>query len=179
MLTQKELKQWLQYSPLVGTFEWIKKGRRVQLLSLAGAVDRKSGYITIGLRGKTYRAHHLAWLYMTGELPTMDIDHKDGDKTNNAFSNLRLATKSQNCWNSKNFCTSSSGIKGVLYDKNAKKWRAVLSIYNKKVHIGLFKTKEEAEEAVKAKREEMHGDFANHGVHKYVLEDMDGDVITS
>lgn len=179
MVTQQELKKWLHYSPIVGTFEWIRKGRRIQLYSLAGAVDHKSGYVTIGFKGKIYRAHTLAWLYMTGEWPSMDIDHRDGDKTNNAFANLRLATKSQNSWNARTVCTSSTGIKGVLYDKKIKKWRAVLSAYGKKVHVGLFKTAEEAAEAVRVRREELHGEFANHGVHKYVLEDMDGDVITS
>lgn len=179
MITQKELKQWLYYSPTVGTFEWIKRGRGVQVNCLAGRVCPKSGYINVRLQRKTYRAHVLAWLYMTGSWPEMELDHKDGDKTNNAFCNLRLATKSQNRWNAQNFRTSSSGVKGVTYMPKAKKWRAVVGINNEKVNIGLFKTMEEAEQAVRIKREELHGEFANHGVHKYILEEMEGDVITS
>ena len=175
MISQTELKKWLCYSPLAGVFEWRRSGRGIRAGSLAGAVCKDTSYIQVNLRGKQYRAHHLAWLYMTGKWPECDIDHRDGDRTNNAFSNLREATKSQNQWNAKLSKTSTSGVKGVNFDRPTGKWRATVGIDDKKVHVGLFKTKEEAEEAVKLKRAELHGEFANHGVHGYELEELENE----
>lgn len=172
MITQKELKHWLSYSPIVGVFEWRRPGHRIRAGALAGCVDMATGYVVIRVRGKSYRAHHLAWLYMTGEWPEMDVDHKDGDRNNNAFSNLRLATKEQNQWNKKAL-SGSPGVKGVTWMKAVGKWRGMVGIGGRKIHVGLFKTISEAEAAVKAKREELHGEFANHGIHGFELEELE------
>lgn len=171
MITQKELKHWLSYSPIVGVFEWRRRGHRVRPGMLAGCCDLATGYVVIRLRGKTYRAHHLAWLYMTGEWPPMDVDHKDGDRNNNAFANLRLATKAENQWNKK-ASTGSSGVKGVNWDKALGKWRGTVGVGGKKVHVGVFSQLEEAQAAVIAKRKELHGEFANNGLHGYELEEL-------
>lgn len=172
MITQKELKHWLSYSPIVGVFEWRRPGHNIRAGALAGAVCRATGYVQISVRGGHYLAHQLAWLYVTGEWPTMDIDHKDGDRSNNAFSNLRLATKGQNQWNKKAL-PGSSGVKGVSWVKAVGKWRGMVGIGGKRIHVGLFKTLIEAEAAVKAKREELHGEFANHGIHGYEKEELE------
>jgi hypothetical protein len=177
VITQKQLKSKLSYSPIVGVFEWRTAGRRITQGGLAGGVCRDSGYVVIGVMGKNYLAHHLAWLYMTGDWPEMDIDHKDGDRSNNAFSNLRLATKRQNQWNKAISPLNSSGEKGVSFDKSTQKWRGQVGLGDKRVHVGLFKTKEEATAAVRERRQELHGEFANHGQHKYVIEEMQNELL--
>lgn len=173
MITQKQLKSKLSYSPIVGVFEWRCSGHAITKGGLAGGVCKSSGYVIVGVMGKHYRAHNLAWLYMTGEWPEMDIDHKDGDRTNNAFNNLRLATKQQNQWNKQMSDQNTSGEKGVCFDKSTQKWRGQVGIGDKRIHVGLFKSKEEAASAVRAKRVSLHGEFANHGLHKYVLEEQE------
>lgn len=173
MIELAELKKWLHYSPLAGVFEWRRSGHAIRAGALAGSICKDTGYIEVRLRGKHYKAHHLAWFYMTGVWPESDIDHKDGDRTNNAFGNLRLATKSQNQWNKRLSKTSTSGVKGVSYDRPTRKWRATVGVDDKKVHVGLFKTKEEAEAAAREKRTELHGEFANHGLHGYEIEELE------
>jgi hypothetical protein len=170
MLTQKRLKELLSYSPIVGVFEWRIARRRVRAGFLAGAVT-ESGYITIGIDRRVYSAHTLAWLYMTGELPDGHIDHIDGDRSNNAWSNLRIATRSQNAANSRTAISNTSGVKGVYWCKSTNKWSCNLRRRGVVVFRASFDTLEQAAAAVMAERERIDGQFANHGKHKYETEE--------
>lgn len=84
MLTQSELKNKLTYNPETGLF-----GRKNKI---AGSL-RPNGYIQIGINKKLFRAHRLAFLYMTGEWPKSDVDHIDMDRKNNKWANLREADR--------------------------------------------------------------------------------------
>ena len=70
------------------------------------------------------------------------VDHHDRDKCNNQRSNLRLATNTQNQWNSKISSKNTSGAKGVCQDKG--RWRADIRLDGKRKFLGYFPTKEEA-----------------------------------
>ena len=137
-LTQKKLKQILNYDPLTGVFT-----RKVTLCnraiagSVAGSLD-KDGYTQIGISGKHYHAHRLAWLYVYGYFPEHDIDHIDRDKSNNKIDNLRHATRQCNIRNTGLRCTNTSGIKGACWDKQQDKWRAQITVNNKQHHLGYF-----------------------------------------
>lgn len=103
-------------------------------------------------------ANRLAWLYMTGKWPKEIIDHRDLDKSNNIWDNLREATYTENNYNVPTISTNTSGYKGVSVARhNPNKWRASISHNNKTVHIGTFDTKEEAYAAYCAKSEELRG----------------------
>lgn len=146
MLTQAELKTKLHYDPLTGVFTWINKpNKKVGHLN-------KQNYLCIGLGIKIYKAHRLAWLYMTGAFPTHDIDHIDGIGSNNKWSNLRDAPTIINCQNRR--CAqknSSTGYLGVSYRYG--KYIARLTINNITINIGRFHTAELAHDAyLKAKR---------------------------
>jgi hypothetical protein len=78
--------------------------------NMAAAIDYSA------LTGVLYREHRLAWLYMTGEWPTHEIDHINGDRVDNRFCNLREATASENRWNSRKRVNNTSGYKGVSWD---------------------------------------------------------------
>lgn len=168
-ITRERLKQCLFYSPTVGVFEWRRSGRKIRRGLLAGAVVG-NGYVRVCVDGKPYPAHKLAWLYMTGEYPEGPIDHIDGDRSNNAFSNLRLATCSQNSHNMKLRRGSKTGIKGVTMIRG--KYQACIRKNGAYAFRKTFSTLEEAEEAVRAKREEVHAEFANHGLHGYEQEEL-------
>jgi hypothetical protein len=158
MITQSELKEVLDYNPDTGVFTWIKSiGRRVKAGDVAGSKNDR-GYIRIEIKGKCYKAHRLAHLYMTGTFPENFIDHINHIKDDNRWTNLRDATKSQNQANQPKPKTNTSGYKGVVRCRN--KWRATIHYMNKTIHIGSYNTPQEAAEAYKKKAIELSGKFA-------------------
>src|SRR5665213_3102737 len=99
VLTQARLKKLLHYDPLTGMFTWrITHGRhdRWKAGARAGNLHKSDRRWLIRIEGIRYKAHRLAWLYMTGRWPRDQIDHKDTDSSNNVFTNLREATNAQN-----------------------------------------------------------------------------------
>ena len=124
---------------------------------IAGTLDKK-GYRAITIKGRKYPAHQLAWLYMTGEWCSLVIDHCDLDPSNNCWSNLRRATKSQNNANRSLQRNNSCGLKGASPD--GRRWRATIFKNGRIRHLGIFPTPQEAHAAyVKAARE-LFGEFA-------------------
>jgi len=102
------------------------------------------GYVVLHLRRKSFPAHRVAWLLMTGDWPPqgMDIDHINRDRADNRWSNLRLATRSQNKNNS-----IYIGVTKNVFPDGRVKWRARRVIDGKRVHLGNFDTFAEAREA--------------------------------
>ena len=92
------------------------------------------------------------------------IDHKDHNRGNNRVGNLRPATASQNAANSKLYSTSTSGVKGVSFNKRRNKWKAQIRVNTNVTHIGYYANIEEAKEAYNKKALEVFGEFANIGV---------------
>ena len=135
-LTQEKLKELLDYNPHNGDFIWIKRGKGRPTGKIAGTKDAL-GYQTIGISGKTYKAHRLAWLYMEGYFPNnIDIDHIDHNPANNKFKNLRLASRQCNMRNS---CSNNkNNIKGVSWIPKAKRWRVNIGINIKTIYLGSF-----------------------------------------
>lgn len=123
----------------------------------------QSGYRYITIGGKQHLAHRLAWLYVHGDWPDQLIDHADGNRANNRLSNLRKATYSQNAANAKKHVHNTSGIKGVSFDETKKRWQATITVNNKQMHLGRFKTKDEARAAYMAAAKMHQGEFANDG----------------
>jgi hypothetical protein len=90
----------------------------------------------------------------------LEVDHEDGNKLNCRRSNLRPATRAQNCCNKGASSRSTSGIKGVSWSPKSKRWGAWIGSGGKSFSLGLFETKEEAAEAYRKAANEMHGEFA-------------------
>lgn len=152
-LTQARLKELLHYDPETGAFTWrVRRGGPATPGSRAGSVTYK-GYLYIGIDNERHMAHRLAWLYMTGAWPGDQIDHRDTNKMNNRFANLRLATNSFNGQNRTRAHTgSATGVLGVGVRRG--RFIARIRVCGKTVHIGCFSTAEAAHAAyVQAKRE--------------------------
>lgn len=127
--------------------------------TVAGTVGR-CGYFVVGISKRYYLAHRLIWKMEMGQDPDGFVDHIDGNKTNNKFSNLRPASNSQNIQNSKLRADNSSGVKGVHWDAGHKKWRAVITADGNQVRVGRFDSVSTAKDAIERVRAEMHGAFA-------------------
>jgi len=154
MLTQERLKELLHYDEGTGIFTWKVQTGRVRKGSVAGTPHGK-GYVKIGIKGKYYRAHRLAWLWMTGEWPVNQIDHRDTVTSNNRWDNLRDVTGVVNKQNMKKpRVDGSSGYLGV--SANSGKWQARIKINKKEKFLGMFATPKEAHAAYVAAKREVH-----------------------
>ena len=159
-LNQAQLKELLHYDPETGFFRWrVTHWGKVEG-EIAGGDDGK-GYVRINLLGRKRPAHHLAYLYMTGESVTNQIDHINGVKSDNRWANLRHVTAIENMRNRKLPSTNKSGAMGVLLHSHGR-WQARIKIDHKYKHLGYFATKEEAI-AERMKAESEIGFHKNHG----------------
>lgn len=155
-LTQERLKELMHYDPETGVFTWINKGlRRVAVGSRAGC-NRPSGYRYIGFMGFRYAEHRLAVLYVTGEWPEHEVDHANGVRSDNRYSNLRPCTHAENHQNRPMPSHNRTGLQGVTWHKQRSKWRAFIGVAGKHKHIGLFDSKEEAYAAYLSAKSQLH-----------------------
>lgn len=152
-LTANRLRELLNYDPITGLFTNKAARKKVQIGDPAGGIDKSTGYIVIGLDRKSYYGHRLACLYMTGEWPPELMDHRDGVKTNNAWANLRPATRQTNQENQRQATKrNKAGLLGA-YQKRGK-WQSAVQVAGRTIRLGVFDTALQAHEAyVKAKRQ--------------------------
>lgn len=160
-LTQARLKELLHYDPETGIFTWLPgtggKGRPLAPKQ-AGGFD-SWGYRRIWVDGMFYRASHLAWLYVRGEWPERQLDHRDVDQKNDRFGNLRLATQTQNKANSGVYRNNKLGVKGVRRHANGR-FEARLRVNGQLIYLGCYKTIEEAKTVYDREAGARFGEFA-------------------
>ena len=119
------------------------------------------GYLSASLCGKRHLVHRIVWKMVYGTDAELSIDHIDQNRTNNAPSNLRLATKSENARNVSSARSSSkSGVLGVHFSQRLNKWRAEICINKKNIYLGLFNDLESAKEAYLEAKKKYHGEFS-------------------
>lgn len=142
-LTQSRLKELLDYNAETGIFTWKVNKGRVKAGSVAGT-DNGDGYRRIGIDGNYHLEHRLAFLFMTGEMPKagMDVDHRNGIKDDNRFSNLRVVTKSVNLQNQRKAQRNnlSTGIPNVY--PSGKGFRVMMKVDGKQKYFGTYDTME-------------------------------------
>lgn len=154
-LTAERLRELLHYHQDTGVFtRRTDNGRGCHIGDVAGTLHRRSGYINIYIDGHTHTAARLAWLYMTGQHPSHDMDHINGDTTDNRWANLRdvpVRINSQNTHRANK--NNKTGLMGVQFRKDRGKYIAQLRIDGKSRRFGSFETPEEAHAAyLNAKR---------------------------
>lgn len=159
-LSQEQLWGVLDYNPETGLFKWkVRTSIRVVVGAVAGSVS-DDGYIVIRIGRKIYRAHRLAFLWMTGKFPTGHVDHINTIRTDNRWCNLRQCSRSQNQCNRTKQSNNTSGFKGVSFEKRTGLWKAGLGINRKFINLGRFKTPELAHAAYCQAVEKHHKEFA-------------------
>jgi len=162
-MTQKELKQLLHYNPDTGIFTRLIRMGKYDAGTECTAKHTKHDYITITLNQVRYQAHRLAFLYMTGKFPPAQVDHINRIRNDNRWCNLRLINKEGNAKNSKKRTDNTSKICGVNLYKRTGRWTAYINHNKKRIHLGTFKTKDEA---IKARKEAeiKYNYHPNHGI---------------
>lgn len=154
-VTDETLKALLHYDPQTGAFTWLAGQRR----GTSAGSGQSKGYMQIVIGGRKYYAHRLAWLYMTGKWPGIQIDHINGNKGDNRFSNLREVTPAQNQHNTGANKLNQSGFKGVSKRKKYEGWEAQIRINGKRTYLGTFSSPEEASAAYQAAAVEHQKNF--------------------
>lgn len=159
MPSQERLQELFDYSVVTGAL-YRRKGVKGFPRGRSVGFDNGNGYLRTVVDGHKVYNHRLVWKLVTGQEPTTNIDHIDGDSTNNAWHNLRLATQAQNCRNQALKTTNTSGFKGVSYSKVSKKWVATIWRDYRCHYLGLYGTPEQAHAAYVEAAERLHGEFA-------------------
>jgi hypothetical protein len=164
MLTQERLKELLHYDPSTGIFTRLavpKYCHNACVGDVAGYV-MPEGYVRIKIDSIAYKAHRLAFFYMTGEMPEYEVDHINGIKGDNRFCNLRVVSRNENMRNKGMHKNNTSGVMGVNWNKNLNKWHARIMHFGKSLHLGFYDDLELASFVVSEAREK-YGFHENHG----------------
>lgn len=164
MLTQQYLKDNFNYDQKTGLFVRTKKTGTNTKIGIPLVWNKGNGYIFFSVQNKLQLAHRMAWLYIYGEIPLMNIDHINGNKSDNRITNLRMANQSQNTANSCLSKLNTSGAKGVFWLKDAKKWRASVMVNYKFITLGRFDNIDDAIKAREVGAKKYFGDFASDGI---------------
>lgn len=154
VITAERLREVLAYNPETGVFKWtINPSRAVSAGAVAGNKDVR-GYIIIGIDRCRYRAHRLAWLYMTHSFPPEEIDHINGDPSDNRWINLRAASRGENACNRR----GKNKLKGVFSFR--RKWRAQIRCEGIIHYLGDFDCPAAAYFSYIVASDKLHGEFA-------------------
>lgn len=156
-LTIERLKYWLRYDRNSGLFirrrdvpqSRFKKG------DIAGTTNKR-GYVIIKIDGRLYKAHRLAWFYVYGVWPTKNIDHEDGNTSNNRIRNLRDACQAINNHNRRGANkNNASGLLGVRRTKRDT-FVAGICVDGRYIYLGTHKQADKAHAAYLSAKRELH-----------------------
>ena len=173
-VTAEFVRRTLDYDADTGVFRWKLRtpdeNYGAHACSMLNARDagkvagckNHQNYLLISLLGHKYSAHRLAWMYTHGEWPDGEVDHINGDPSDNRIVNLRVVTRAENRRNAALRKDSPSGYPGVWYDEKRGFWGARMRYDGKLMQLGRFPAYEIAVEA-KKQAEEIYGFHENHG----------------
>ena len=160
-MTDKEtlilVREYINYDPETGILSWKKtSSNAAQAGKLTSPGLNDNGYHQIQIKGKSYKAHRLAWMIHYGEMPKGQIDHINGIRTDNRIDNLRCVTSQMNTHNQrKAHINNKCGYLGVSRSQNGK-FRAEIRVNGKKIHLGTFESPEEAYSAYLTAKSQLH-----------------------
>lgn len=170
------LRELLRYEPDTGKLYWKERPRDLFKNSqswkawntryagqLAFTSADSRGYLRGAIFGDLFLAHRVAWAIAHGRWPEKDIDHVNGDPSDNNLMNLREATRTENACNRGKQRNNTSGYKGVGFHKASGKWRSYIVTSDGQMELGLFRSPEEAHCAYMQAANEYHREFANYG----------------
>lgn len=148
----------LIYDPQSGKLRWhVRRSQRCPAGAEAGSVH-PSGYRFIQIAGVSYLAHRIAYELHTGEpIPDgLEVDHRDGNRDNNAIANLRLASSGDNAQNRRRRSDNTSGYVGVSWHRQTGKWWAQIGRDGRRLSLGLHDSPDAAHRAYLRAKESFH-----------------------
>ena len=157
-LTANRLRKLLNYAPATGVFRWRGHKGPNNVGTVAGSISRPKGYRLICIDGKIYRANRLAWLYMTGKWPKLEIGYINHKTSDTRWANLRAMTPSQRGATSRR--RNKLGVRGVWITKSGK-YVARIRVAGERKYLGLFDTIEKASVAYTRASKDAFGQFAS------------------
>jgi len=160
ILTHEKLKELIEYNPETGIMNWIVNRPGIRSDGIVGYVTSQ-GYVGVELLGRKYYIHRLIWFYVTGSWPTHVMDHRNGNRADNRWSNLREATLSENSRNRSMLRKNKTGYKGVRRrGKNV--WIARIGGLHGigQETIGRFDSPEAAAKAYEEESQRRYGNFS-------------------
>lgn len=162
MLDRALLLESLYYNPETGNFMPNgSAGIRIK------SSIREDGYFSVNYRGKRYLAHRLAWFYMKGHWPDRDIDHINGNRSDNRIVNLRLATSAQNAHNRRIGRNNTSGARNVYFERHTGKWKVAITRFGHKFWLGTYRDKDYAIGVANEFLKKSDGDFFSDVMAKH------------
>lgn len=158
-MTAEFLRSVLSYDPETGLFAWICKPGIPRVPGISAGTEMKEGYIRIQINRHSYKAHRLAWLYMTGAWPDGEVDHINRMRNDNRWVNLRVGSRSQNQANREPKPGREIKAKGVSFSPSR---TYIVKIYcrGKAYFAGRYKTEDEAAHAYNKLAIKHFGEFA-------------------
>lgn len=126
------------------------------------ATSLSNGYFRVRLNGRLFVAHKVVFAMVCGRWPVDELDHINGRRDDNRISNLREVSRRENCRNVALRSNNTSGVLGVYWKKDTKKWVAQIKANGKVRVIGAFANKDDAS-AARKKANETYGFHPNHG----------------
>lgn len=168
------LRECFSYEPETGILKWRKRPRnhfksdkfhRISFMfagTVTGCMNPVSGYLRANLDGKVRYNHRIIWKIMTGYDATDHVEHKNRNRADNRWINLREANQTQNNGNFPTRIDNKCGLKGVQQTRNGK-YVARIKKYGVLTRYGPFLTKEEAYAAYCEAARKIHGEFWNPG----------------
>jgi hypothetical protein len=136
---------------------WRLQRRIGGLWKLAAKKYGRSDYFVVSFKGTNYLAHRIIWTMHHGSPPRGQIDHVNGQPWDNSIENLREATHSQNCWNSK-AQENSTGYRNVT--RVGGQFRAHVKADRRAYNSPRFDDAELAGLAAEEMTRRLHGEFA-------------------
>jgi len=157
-LTAERLREVLDYDKDTGLFTWRTNVSSTGRFGGTAGCKNKAGYVLIRIDRRLYTAHRLAVLHVTGQWPSALVDHRDMDKANNRWGNLRPATKGQNGQNKVAAQSNNlkSGLLGVYWSEANQSWGAKVVVNRRQHHGGFHPTAEAAHRAYVELKRQIH-----------------------
>lgn len=167
-LRYEEVARLFTYDRETGVLYWrIRNSNNTRRNYVAGSIKgNNNGYRRVCIKGKIYMEHRIIMVLCFGHIPeNAEIDHINHVRDDNRLCNLRFVTGSENSRNKSVSSKSTTGVTGVHFSKARKKYVAQIKVNRKIIHLGIFKTLEEAA-AARREAELKYGFHSNHGLNK-------------